>query len=113
MFRTLAPFQPPPPPGAGAPLQWGSEAYVEEKLDGSFDLRIERRMSHFEDDSVDESWAKFSQSFGPVKLLLENLPPERRDEFERTMLDQAREAEQPDGRMVEDREYLLVTGIRR
>jgi ubiquinone/menaquinone biosynthesis C-methylase UbiE len=113
LFRTLAPFQPPPPPGAGTPLQWGSEAYVRERLGSAFELQIERRISHYEEESVERSWEVFSRNFGPITLLLENLDPARQAEFERTMLDLAREAEQPDGRMVEDREYLLVTGVRR
>jgi ubiquinone/menaquinone biosynthesis C-methylase UbiE len=113
MFKLQAPFQPPPPPGAGNPLEWGTEEHVRAKLGGAFDLRVERRLSHFEEDSVEEAWGKFSRTFGPVKLLLDGLDPERRAEFERVMLEHAREVEQPDGRMVEDREYLLVTGIRR
>ncbi len=112
-LRALAPFQPPPPPGAGSALEWGVEEHVREKLGDAFELRIERRISQFEEESVEHAWEVFSASFGPLKLLLENLDPERRDELERTMLDLSRRAEQPDGSVAEDREYLLVSGVRR
>jgi SAM-dependent methyltransferase len=113
MFRALAHFQPPPPEGAGLPGQWGSEEYVHERLDATFDLRIERRLSRFEDESLDHAWDSFSQKFGPTKMLLDNLPPDRRAEFEQAMRDHFAPSVQPDGRVVDDREYLLVRGIRR
>jgi ubiquinone/menaquinone biosynthesis C-methylase UbiE len=113
MFKTLGPFQPPPPEGAGNPLQWGSEPYVREKLSSAFELRIERRTSRFENASVDEAWAEMSTKFGPMKTLLENLPPERGAELERAMRDYFGGSVQPDGRVVDDSEYLLVSGLRR
>jgi ubiquinone/menaquinone biosynthesis C-methylase UbiE len=30
LFRTMAPYAPPPPPGAGSPPQWGNEQHVRE-----------------------------------------------------------------------------------
>jgi hypothetical protein len=45
--------------------------------------------------------------------LLDNLDPERRDEFERTARAHFDTGRQPDGSYVDDREYLLVTGARR
>lgn len=113
MFAVLRPFQPPPPPGAGAPLQWGSEEYVHGKLDGEFVLSIERRNSRGEEESLDDFWASFSTNFGPLKLLFESLDPERRAELEQAARDHFKRFEQPGGRLVEDREYLLVSGIRR
>src|SRR4051794_9807696 len=38
MFKRLASFQPPPPEGAGSPLQWGSEDYTRGLLGDSFEL---------------------------------------------------------------------------
>lgn len=113
MFRTLAPFQPPPPPGAGAPVVWGSEEYVREKLGAAFELTFERRISRYEEESAEQAWETFSTRFGPTKMLLDNLPPERRVEFEQTMSGLMQKGTQPDGRFVDEREYLLVTGIRR
>ncbi|HKT43824.1 MAG TPA: class I SAM-dependent methyltransferase [Gaiellaceae bacterium] len=113
MFRTMGPFQPPPPEGAGIPLQWGSEDHVRELLGDAFDLEIERRISRGEADSVEEAWETFSTNFGPVVTLRNQLEPERWAELEKTMLGYMEETRRPDGRSVDDREYLLVTGVRR
>jgi ubiquinone/menaquinone biosynthesis C-methylase UbiE len=113
MFKLNAQFMPPPPEGAGGPVQWGSERYVRERLASTFELRIERRISTWEGASLEKEWAKFSQAFGPVKTMLENLPPGRAHEFEQAMLDLMARNVQDDGHLRDDREYLLVTGIRR
>ena len=113
MFRTLAPFQPPLPPGAGVPLMWGEEGYVRGKLGEAFDLSIERRISCQEEESPEYAWEVFSTRFGPTKMLLDNLDAERREEFKDAMLGLMRKRIQPDGRFVDEREYLLVTGNRR
>ncbi len=113
MFKFFAQYQPPPPEGAGAPVQWGTDEHVRQLLDGAFDLTIERRMSHLEDDSLDEAWANFSQNFGPVRMLLDNLPPDRAAEFTDAAREYFGRHVQPDGRLVDEREYLLVTGIRK
>jgi SAM-dependent methyltransferase len=112
-FRLFAAFQPLPPEGAGTPLQWGTEDHVRELLGGDFDLTIARRISYAEAPSLEEFWASFSQNFGPVRMLLDNLPPDRRAEFEDVSLAFYRTKVQPDGRLVDEREYLLVTGTRK
>jgi ubiquinone/menaquinone biosynthesis C-methylase UbiE len=113
MFRTLGPFQPPPPPRAGTPLEWGDEGHIREKLGDAFELLLERRISRHEEESTEVAWERFSTRFGPTKMLLDNLEPERRAEFEQTMLGLMQRRTQPDGRFVDEREYLLVTGKRR
>lgn len=113
MFKVFGAFQPPLPPGAGAPVAWGQEPYVHEKLGEAFELSIERRISHFEDESPEHAWEYFAPRFGPVKMMLENLPPDRRAEFEGTARAHFETGRQPDGSYVDDREYLLVTGTRR
>lgn len=113
MFRVFGSFQPPLPPGAGAPVAWGNEDYVHEKLGEAFDLTIERRISRFEDESPEHAWDYFAPRFGPVKMMLDNLDPERRAEFERTARAHFESGRQPDGTYRDDREYLLVTGSRR
>ena len=113
MFKALAPYQPPPPPGVGSPLMWGREEYVREKLGDAFELTIERRISRYEEESAEYAWEIFSTRFGPTKMLLDNLEPERRVEFEQTMLELMQGKTKPDGRFVDAREYLLVTGTRR
>jgi ubiquinone/menaquinone biosynthesis C-methylase UbiE len=113
MFRLNGRFMPPPPEGAGSPLQWGSEQYVRDRLAGAFELRVERRTSTWAGESLEAEWARFSKVFGPVKTMLENLPPEKAREFEQAMLEQMASSVQPDGTLRDEREYLLVTGIRR
>jgi ubiquinone/menaquinone biosynthesis C-methylase UbiE len=113
MFKVFAQFQPPPPEGAGTPLQWGSEDYVHGKLDDAFDLTIERRFSIHEDESPEQAWEYFAPRFGPVRMLLDNLPPERREEFTETALGHFKARVGTDGAFRDEREYLLVTGIRR
>ena len=96
--------------GAGSPLEWGTEEHVRELLGADFDLTIERRISHSEDDSLESSWSRFSTNFGPVRLLLENLPTEEAEAFTASALEHFGRNVQPDGRLVVDREYLLVIG---
>jgi len=113
LLRTAAPFQPPPPPGAGAPPMWGVEEYVRDKLADAFDLSIERRISRHEEESPEYAWEMISTRVGPTKMLLDNLEPDRREEFEQAMLEMLRQRTQPDGRFLDVREYLLVSGNRR
>ena len=113
MIRAFGPFQPPPPEGAGSPLEWGVEGHVHELLGHAFELRIERRMSRYEGESLDHAVEAFATKFGPTKMTLDSLPADRRAAFEQAMREYFARAVQPDGRLVDDREYLLVRGIRR
>ena len=87
MFKVMAPFQPPPVPGAGSPFQWGSRAYVEELLGGAFDLRFEEDDAPQRGVSGEEVWDLFSTVYGPTRTLAESLPPERREELRRAFID--------------------------
>ena len=113
MFRVFGAFQPPLPPGAGTPLAWGEEEYVHDKLGDAFELSIERRISRHEDESPEHAWEYFAPRFGPVKTMLENLDDDRRTAFELAAREHFEQARQPDGRFLDEREYLLVTGTRR
>ena len=113
MFRVFGSFQPPLPPGAGTPVMWGREEYVHEKLGDAFELSIERRISRHEDESPEHAWEYFASRFGPVKTMLDNLDAERRAEFEQLAREHFERARQPDGRFLDKREYLLVSGTRR
>jgi ubiquinone/menaquinone biosynthesis C-methylase UbiE len=113
LFEIGARFAPPPPPGAAGPLDWGDEERIRALLGDAFDLTIERRFSRGEADSFDEVWEEISTRLGPVVMALELLPPGPRDEFQRLLKEHMRKSVQPDGRVVDDREYFLVTGTRR
>jgi hypothetical protein len=63
--------------------------------------------------SVEEAWETFSTNFGPLVTMRKQLDSERWAELERAMLEYMEETRRPDGRSVDEREFLLVTGIRR
>ena len=111
-FEIGARFAPPPPPGAGGPLDWGDETRIRDLLGDAFDLTVERRVSRAEADSFEEVWQDVSTRLGPVVMALELLPPGPRDEFIRLNRESLERSVQPDGRVVDDREYFLVTGTR-
>ena len=112
MFKVFGAFQPPLPPGAGAPIAWGREDYVRDKLGDAFELSIERRFSRQEDESPEQAWDYFAPRFGPVKTMLENLDDERRTAFELAAREHFEKGRQPDGSYLDEREYLLVTSTR-
>ena len=114
MFKLMAQFNPPPPEGAGSPLEWGRPEYVQDLLGDSFDLQIEERESTFEMPSAEDYWTKFSPAFGPIKTLLETLDDGDRAKVHDTFvgwLDDNFAA--PDGSIAHKREYLLILGTRK
>jgi len=114
MFRLFAQFQPPPPEGAGMPLDWGRPERVEELLGDAFDLDIEERVSTWGADSAEEYWQKFSPGFGPLKTLLENSDDAKRAEIHDTFIDYLESSfGTPGGGVSHTRNYLLVKGTRR
>jgi ubiquinone/menaquinone biosynthesis C-methylase UbiE len=113
MFAMTAPFQPPPPDGAGAPLDWGKSEYVEELLGDAFDLAFETRTSIDRGESGEAFWQFYVENFGPVKTLAESLDDDRREEFHRTYVEFFETNYSSNGSIEYPREWLLVSGIRR
>jgi len=113
LFALMRSFQPPPPPGAGSPFQWGSEEYVQERLGDAFELEFERGVSHLRVPSGEDYWQLFSSSYGPTKTLADSLEPDRREEFHRSWVEFFETNYRRDGQIDHDREYLLVLGTRR
>ena len=113
MFSMTAPFLPPPPDGAGAPLDWGKPERVEELLGAAFDLSFETRTSIDTSESGEAFWQFYVENFGPVKTLAESLDDERREEFHRTYVEFFETNYRSDGRIEYPREYLLVSGTRK
>ena len=88
MFRMTAPFQPPPPEGAGAPLDWGRPEHVEELLGDAFELVVRDRTSIDEErERRGATGSCSSTNFGPVKTLAESLDDDRREEFHRAWVE--------------------------
>jgi len=113
MFRMTAQFQPaPPPPGAGVPVEWGREEVVRGLLGDDFDLQLEKVDSVMVEESSEETWELFSRAFGPVKMLVQNLEPDRVEELHQAFVDfHERYRDGDEIRM--PREYLLTLGTRR
>jgi hypothetical protein len=113
LFRTMAPFQPPPPEGAGSPFAWGDADTVSSLLGDDFDLTFETRTNRLEQDSAEAYWQLMRAAYGPTKSLVESLSPERAEELHQAFLAHCERCEAPGDGYRQDREYLLVVGIRR
>jgi SAM-dependent methyltransferase len=113
MFKLTSQFQPPPPEGAGMPLDWGRQEHVERLLGDAFDLRFEKRTSTLSIPSGEEYWQLFVANFGPVKTLAESMDDARREEFHREWVDFFETNYRANGSIEHPREYLLVLGTRR
>lgn len=113
LFEMMAPFQPPLPPEAGVPIDWGRPEHVEHLLGDDFDLRFEPGTSTFSIGSGEEYWRLFVENFGPVKTLAESLDDEEREQFHGTWVDFFESRYRSNGAIEHPREYLLVVGVRR
>ncbi|HUH15644.1 MAG TPA: class I SAM-dependent methyltransferase [Gaiellaceae bacterium] len=112
LFRMLASFQPPPPPEAGKPLEWGTPAHVRELLEDAFELEFVEQESPQLGDSGEQLWELFSTSFGPTKTLADALPPEQREELRRSTVEFYEQYRDEDG-IRHPRHYLVAIGRRR
>jgi SAM-dependent methyltransferase len=110
LFRTMGPFQPAPLPSS--PLAWGDEERVASLLGGSFELSFERRTTTVEWASGEAMWEFMSVRFGPMVTLASSLDVGRRDEFAAAVIE-LMEGSRRGEKIVDAREYLLVTGTRR
>lgn len=112
VFKMMAPFMPPPAPGAGSPFAWGDRGHVRELLGDSFELTFEEHDSPLTLASGEEYWELFSTSYGPTKTAVDTLEPDRREEFHRAWVEFG-EARREGDAIVHHREYLLTLGTRR
>jgi SAM-dependent methyltransferase len=104
----------PPPAGVPAPVQWGVEDVVRERLDGlAGSLELERRTAPLEFESADALVAHMENA-GPQVGAKQALGPERYDDAIRRLLEVVAEFNQADGGAVSiAAEYLLVVARRR
>jgi SAM-dependent methyltransferase len=112
LFRVMAPFQPPPPPGLPSPFDWGREDAVQRLLGDAFELEFEERESTIAERSSEAVWETFSTGFGPLKTLLGTLEPERREELHDAFVAFFDEYRTEDG-IRQPRPYLIAHGKRR
>lgn len=113
LFKTMAPFQPPPPEGAGSPFAWGDRDVVSSLLGDAFDLTFETRTNVLEQESPEAYWQLMRDAYGPTKSLVESLEPDRAEELHQAFLAHCERCAAPSDAYRQDREYLLAIGIRR
>ena len=111
MFKVMAPFLPPSPPGAGSPFQWGSRDHSQELLRDSFLLRFEDGDAPQLGASGEEVWQLFATVYGPTRTLAESLDPERRAAL-RAAFVSFFEGYRTDEGIHQPRPYLIVAGTR-
>ena len=116
-FGALAPYMPPPPPGAPAPALWGSEDHVRELFGDRVAALDMTRGDYVERaDSPREYRELFKSTFGPVVAAYADLAddPERAAALDRDFLDFATRANggAPGGPAEYRYEYLLVVARR-
>jgi ubiquinone/menaquinone biosynthesis C-methylase UbiE len=112
-FRLLAPYTPPPPPGARFPLQWGDEGYVQALFGERVASMETTRRTYVERAPHARAYFDlFRTTFGPMVAILAGLAdaPERAAALEREFLDFAARANRgaPGGPLEIPYEYLLV-----
>lgn len=112
MFKMLAEFQPPPPEGAGSPLDWGREEYVEQLLGDDFELSFAEEASTWRAESAEDIWELMVSSFGPMKTLADSLG-DRREELHQTWTEFFETNFAENGGIAHVREWLLVLGTRK
>jgi SAM-dependent methyltransferase len=112
LFRMLGKFQPPPPEGAGSPLEWGREEYARELLENDFELKFVHGQDPHVGESAEEMWELLVTSFGPIKALYDSLDDARREELHNAYVEHMEEHRR-NGRIEAPREYLIILGTRR
>jgi SAM-dependent methyltransferase len=110
-FALMATFQPPPPPGVPSPMNWGTEAGVRALLGDAFELELIPWSSDQTGKSGEEIWQLFSTSFGPTKVLLESLGPDRGEELHQALVSFWEASAEGDG-IRQPRAYLVTLGTR-
>jgi SAM-dependent methyltransferase len=111
-FRLMREFQPPPPEGAGNPLDWGREEHARKLLEQDFDLHFVHGDDPLEPESAENEWQLMVTSFGPLKTLNDSLDEDRRDELRRKYVEFL-ERHASNGRIHAPREYVIILGTRR
>jgi ubiquinone/menaquinone biosynthesis C-methylase UbiE len=113
-FGVLAPYLPPPPPGAPLPLLWGTEDHVRELFGEGVESLIMTRDALVErmEGAPADYCAFYKEAFGPVIAAFQSVAgvPERAAELDRAFLEFASRANRsPDPQRVEYHyEYLQV-----
>ena len=100
-------------PLAGDQDAWGDEDSLRAMLGDAFDLEVEARTLRTESESLEALYEWVTTAVPPMVAFMRRLDPARYDEFREFFVEQTAKDVQPDGRVVQEREYLLVLGRRR
>jgi SAM-dependent methyltransferase len=111
-FEIVGRFQPPPPEGAGSPLQWGERSHAEELLGGDFELEFDEGDAPQTGETGEQIWQLFLGGVGPSKVLYESLDSAQRDELHAAMVEFF-ERFRTNGGISQPRPYLLILGTRK
>lgn len=110
-FGVLAKYSDAPPPPS-SPMAWGDSKQVTALLGDAFDLKFEKGVSHAYHDDEDDIWSWYSRGFGPVRVLVDGLEPDRRAALKRDV-DRYHSHYRTAAGLNVAREYLLISGRRR
>src|SRR5262249_24611856 len=87
-------------------------AHVEKLLGKDFELKFERGISSAYHDSTEDIWDWYTRGFGPLRQLVQSLPPDRVHQLRRDVDAYHRHYAIPAGLHMK-REYLITLGRRR
>lgn len=112
-FRLLAPYAPPPPPGALPPLMWGDEDHVRTLFGQRVESLEMARREYFERAASPRAYLDlFKKTFGPMVAIHRSLAdqPERAAALDRDFLEFVVRSNRgkPDGPLEIPYEYVLV-----
>ncbi|MEM8666797.1 MAG: class I SAM-dependent methyltransferase [Planctomycetota bacterium] len=111
MFQIISKFKPKMPAPAKSPFDWAQDDRLEELLSRWFDLRVERAVSFYREESPELAWKVFSEAYGPLKTLAQTLDAKKLTSLRNEFIDFHRQFETPLGILV-PRDYVIVTGQR-
>ena len=117
-FQLLAPYVPPPPPGALPPLMWGTEEHVRNLFGGRAESLEMTRREYIERAASPRAYLDlFKQTFGPMVAISRSLSenPERAAALEQDFLDFVARSNRgtPDTPVQIPYEYLLIVARKR
>ena len=104
----------PPPAGVPSPLQWGTEARVEELLGGEAKVETERRHFTFRFRSAEDFFETFKEFYGPLVKASAALDADGQQSLHDQLVALASGANRnTDGALTVDAEYLEIVATRR
>ena len=113
MFKIMKQYMPPPAsPAPPSPFEWGHVDRIRELLGGAFDLRFESGVSFYREPSAEAAWETLSTGYGPTKMLVASLDPDRREALRRQFI-AFHAGFATDLGICVPREYVLAVGVRR